>query len=76
MGWFLMGNLERMGGPLPDSWFTRQEKLQKRILARMKEYGMSPVFQAFFGMVPTNLQNKYPEADIITHGIILPAHPY
>ena len=68
MGWFLMGNLERMGGPLPDSWFTRQEKLQKRILARMKEYGMSPVFQAFFGMVPTNLQNKYPEADIITQG--------
>lgn len=63
-----MGNLEGMGGPLPDSWFNRQEELQKKIVARMKAYGMEPVFQAFFGMVPGNLSTKYPEADIIGQG--------
>lgn len=68
LGWFLMGNLEGMGGPLPDCWFDRQEELQKKILARMKAYGMEPVFQAFFGMVPGNLPTKYPEADIIGQG--------
>lgn len=68
LGWFLMDNLEGVGGPLSDSWFTRQEELQKKILARMREYGMTPVFQSFFGMVPTTLQAKYPEADIVAQG--------
>lgn len=67
-GWFLMGNLEGMGGPLPDCWFDRQEKLQQQIVERMRQYGMEPVFQAFFGMVPRSLSTKYPEADIIGQG--------
>lgn len=68
MGWFLMDNLEGVGGPITDSWFTRQEELQKKILARMREYGMTPVFQSFFGMVPASLASKYPEADIVAQG--------
>lgn len=67
-GWFLMGNLDGMGGPLPEEWYERQYKLQKRILTRMNEYGMKPVFQAFFGMVPSIMSEKYPEADIIGQG--------
>lgn len=35
-GWLLMGNLEEIGGPLPDEWFTNQIALQKKILARMR----------------------------------------
>lgn len=67
-GWLLMGNLEKHGGPLPDEWFDRQIELQKKILERMREYGMKPVFQGFFGMVPQSLRLKYPEAEIADQG--------
>ena len=30
--WWLMNNLEGWGGPNPESWYTRQEKLQKKIV--------------------------------------------
>lgn len=68
-GWLLMGNLETIGGPLPDEWFTKQIALQKKILARMREYGMKPVFQGFFGMVPSSLNKKYPQARLVEQGL-------
>lgn len=68
MGWFLMGNLEGMGGPIPTGWYERQEELQKKILKRMAEYKMQPVFQGFFGMVPADFSTKFPEADVIAQG--------
>ena len=68
-GWLLMGNLENIGGPLPDEWFKEQIVLQKKILARMREYGMKPVFQGFFGMVPSSLKEKYPEARLVEQGL-------
>lgn len=67
-GWFLMANLEKHGGPLPDEWFERQIILQKKIVARMRDYGMHPVFQGFFGMVPGNFHLKYPESEISNQG--------
>ncbi len=66
--WLLMGNMQGLGGPLPDEWFERQEKLQKKILARMREYGMEPVFQAFYGMVPSSFKEKYPQRQIVEQG--------
>lgn len=68
LGWFLMANLEKHGGPLPDEWFDRQIELQKKILKRMREFGMTPVFQAFYGMVPNSLSLKYPEAKVVEQG--------
>lgn len=68
LGWFLMGNLEGMGGPVSDQMIRRQEQLQLKILDRMREYGMQPVFQSFFGMVPASLRVKYPEADVLGQG--------
>lgn len=68
MGWFLMGNLEAMGGPMSDSWIAKQEKLGRQIADRMREYGMQPVFQSFFGMVPTNFAEKFFEADVVAQG--------
>lgn len=84
LGWLLMGNIEKLGGPLPDEWFERQEKLQKQIVARMRQFGMKPVFQGFWGMVPSSLSKKYPSAKIIPQGewnylqrppILLPEDP-
>jgi alpha-N-acetylglucosaminidase len=56
--WFLMNNLEGWGGPNPDSWYERQTNLQRRILARMHEFGMKPVLAGYSGMVPHNIGEK------------------
>lgn len=58
MAWWLMNNLEGWGGPNPDSWYTRQIALQKRIIKRMREYGIEPVLPGYSGMVPHNAKEK------------------
>ena len=52
LAWFEMNNIEGWGGPLPEGWFPHQEALQKRILTRMKDWGMRPVLPGYSGMVP------------------------
>lgn len=56
--WWLMNNLEGWGGPNPDSWYTQQVVLQKKILKRMREYGIEPVLPGYCGMVPNNAKEK------------------
>lgn len=58
MAWWLMNNLEGWGGPLPEEWFTRQTSLQQKIIGRMRELGISPVFPGYSGMVPRNFEEK------------------
>lgn len=67
MAWFAMNNLEGWGSTVnatevtmngnPDWWYTRQEKLCKQMLQRMRELGMQPVIPGFSGQVPYNLKN-------------------
>ncbi|MCE9106023.1 alpha-N-acetylglucosaminidase [Bacteroides pyogenes] len=56
--WWLMNNLEGWGGPNPEQWYSHQEQLQKRILKRMREYGIEPVLPGYSGMVPANAKEK------------------
>lgn len=60
--WFWMGNLDGWGGPLPLSWMKSHEALQKKILARQRELGMTPVLPAFTGHVPPAFKKRYPKA--------------
>ena len=46
-GW--MGCIDGWGGPLPQAWIDRHAELQKKILARQRELGMTPVLQGFTG---------------------------
>ena len=41
--WWLMNNMEGWGGPNPDSWYKQQADLQKKIIKRMRDYGIEPV---------------------------------
>lgn len=50
--WWLMNNLEGWGGPNPPQYYRKQEALQKKIVKRMRQYGMEPVFAGYSGMVP------------------------
>jgi len=55
-----MGCLDGYGGPLPQEWIKRENKLQKRILKRSRNLGMSPILQGFTGHVPYSLIKKNP----------------
>ncbi|RYD97052.1 MAG: alpha-N-acetylglucosaminidase [Sphingobacteriales bacterium] len=62
--WFYMGNLDGWGGPLPQSIITGQEELQKKILARERSLGMTPILPAFTGHVPPAFKDKFPAAKL------------
>ncbi|GAV87569.1 NAGLU domain-containing protein/NAGLU_N domain-containing protein/NAGLU_C domain-containing protein, partial [Cephalotus follicularis] len=68
LAWSRMANLHGWGGPLPQSWFDQQLTLQKKILGRMYELGMTPVLPAFSGNVPAALKYVYPSAKITRLG--------
>jgi alpha-N-acetylglucosaminidase len=59
-----MGCLDGWGGPLPQSWIDRHEELAKKILARERELGMTPVLQGFTGHVPSAISQRFPEAKV------------
>jgi len=58
--WHWMGNINRHEGPLPQAWIDRQEQLQKKILGRIRELGMTPVVPAFSGFVPDGFRRRFP----------------
>jgi alpha-N-acetylglucosaminidase len=57
-----MGCLDGHGGPLPRDWIPRHVELGRKILARERELGMTPVLQGFTGHVPEALLKKFPDA--------------
>lgn len=63
--WNYMGNIDGIGGPLPDSWYEEQYDLQCRILERERELGMTPVFPGFFGHVPQGVREIWPDAGVL-----------
>ncbi len=65
--WHWMGNIDRHEGPLPQSWIDQQEQLQKRILERLRELGMTPVVPAFSGFVPEAFGRRFPTERISEH---------
>lgn len=58
--WNRMGNLRGWGGPLGRDWERQDSLLQKRILARMRKLGMSPVTPGFNGIVPPEIVALHP----------------
>ncbi|GAB3904218.1 alpha-N-acetylglucosaminidase [Mucilaginibacter boryungensis] len=62
--WFWMGNLDGWGGPLPQSFMDSQEVLEKQILKRERELGMTPILPAFTGHVPPAFKTKFPKAKL------------
>ena len=61
--WHRMSNIDYWQGPLPQEWIDGQADLQKRILKRERELGMTPILPAFAGHVPKELGDVYPSID-------------
>ncbi|KAG0481221.1 hypothetical protein HPP92_012079 [Vanilla planifolia] len=53
-----------VGGPLSQGWLDQQLGLQKLIVSRMIQLGMTPVLPAFSGNVPAIFQRIFPSANI------------
>jgi alpha-N-acetylglucosaminidase len=64
--WFWAGNIDGLNGPLPQSWMKSHEELQKKILTRERELGMTPILPAFSGHVPPTFKEKFPNAKVDT----------
>ncbi|MEV0953261.1 alpha-N-acetylglucosaminidase TIM-barrel domain-containing protein [Promicromonospora sp. NPDC050249] len=74
--WTFMGGMHSFGGPLPARWAERRVDLARRVLARMRELGMTPVLPAFGGHVPPALVGPEPAGEIEWQGWHIPLlHP-
>ena len=77
LAWWVMDNLEGWGGPVSQEWIDSRAALQVKILARMRELGIEPVLQSFYGMVPNKLIEKFPNntiyKDVLWGGLQRPA---
>ena len=62
--WERMGNMAGYRAPLSAHWIEKKRFLQKRILARMRALGMTPILPAFAGYVPEAFAKAHPEARI------------
>ena len=65
--WFRMGNMRGWAGAKMSpsgmrTWVKSRGALQKRLLARMRGFGMTPVLSAFAGHVPAGFIIKHPNA--------------
>ncbi|KAF2141486.1 glycoside hydrolase family 89 protein [Aplosporella prunicola CBS 121167] len=64
--WNRLGNIQgSWTGPLPLAWIDEQFALQKRIVRRMVELGMTPVLPAFTGFVPRAITRVLPNATVV-----------
>ncbi|KAK0609137.1 Alpha-N-acetylglucosaminidase [Lasiodiplodia hormozganensis] len=66
--WNRFGNIQGSwppGSELPMSWIDGQFALQKRIVRRMVELGMTPVLPSFTGFVPRAIARVLPDASIV-----------
>ncbi|KAH9901084.1 alpha-N-acetylglucosaminidase [Cubamyces lactineus] len=65
--WNRFGNIQgSWGGELPMQWVNDQFALQKRLVQRMVDLGMTPVLPSFTGFVPRAMSKLYPNASIVT----------
>jgi alpha-N-acetylglucosaminidase len=66
--WQYMSNVEDYGGPLPQSLIDQRLALGLKIVTRMRDLGMEPVLQGYYGIVPSDFKNRYPEAKVHAQG--------
>ncbi|CAG8888802.1 unnamed protein product [Penicillium egyptiacum] len=64
--WNRFGNIQgSWHGDLPETWIDLQFDLQKKIIHRMVELGMTPVLPSFTGFVPANISRVLPNANVV-----------
>lgn len=65
LAWNRMGNIEKLFGPLSQSFIDGQLELAQRIHSRMQELGMKRIVPGFSGHLPKSIKRIYPNASLI-----------
>jgi alpha-N-acetylglucosaminidase len=66
--WQLMGNMCCFNGPVSQALLDKRAASARRIAAMMREVGIQPVFQGYYGIVPADFAGKHPGAHVIDQG--------
>jgi len=66
--WQLMGNLCCFNGPISRALLEQRAASAQRILARLRELGITPVLPGFYGIVPGDFRTRFPGAHVIPQG--------
>lgn len=82
-GWWLMNNLEAWGGPNPESYYTRQMELARKIITRYRDLDISPCYAGYCGMTPSNapeqlsfnVTNQGKWQDFVRPSFLMPTDP-
>jgi alpha-N-acetylglucosaminidase len=66
--WWLLQNMSAFGGPVSPAQFARRTALAQKIVARLRELGMTPVFPGYFGTLPPKFAAKHPGVNVVPQG--------
>ena len=66
--WQLMGNLCCFNGPISTSLMHKRAVSAQRIIARLRELGITPVLPGFYGIVPADFQHRFPKSHVVPQG--------
>jgi alpha-N-acetylglucosaminidase len=66
--WMYMSNMQNYGGPLSRSLVAKRVELAQKIIRRMRDLGMNPVLQGYYGIVPSGFQQRHAGTKIHPQG--------
>jgi len=66
--WQLMGNLCCFNAPISQTLLDKRAASARRIVARLRELGITPVFPGFYGIVPADFTTRFPGAHVVPQG--------
>ena len=66
--WVRIGNMSKLDGGLSQEYYKFTIDLQHKILDRMNELSMTPIFVGFAGFVPDGIKRLYPDVQLQTAG--------
>jgi len=66
--WQLMGNLCCFGGPLSRALLQQRLASAQKIVARLRELGITPVLPGYYGIVPADFQRHFPDSQVVPQG--------
>ena len=67
--WQFMSNMESYGGPMSPQLVNDRTALAKQIVGRMRELGIEPVLQGYYGIVPADFKVRFPHANVHAQGM-------
>lgn len=66
--WWLLQNVSDLGAPVSSAVYAKRVAMGQKIVARLRELGITPVFPGYYGTAPSGFGQRYPKANLISQG--------